>query len=56
MHNRKIRQTHSKKNITFCSHNQPNNKAKPNWERNENDTTTTNGIAQNPQTTCPIKE
>ena len=25
-------------------------------ETNQNDTTTTNGIAQNPQTTCPIKE
>ena len=25
-------------------------------ETNENNTTTTNGIAQNPQTMCPIKE
>ena len=25
-------------------------------ETNQNDTTTTNGIAQNPQTTCQIKE
>ena len=30
------------------SHNQPNNRAKPNWETNKNDTTTTNDIAQNP--------
>jgi len=44
----KLDQDIQQKYITFSSHNQPNNRAKPNWETNKNDTTTTNDIAQNP--------